>query len=67
MNLEQDTQLIHQENLKCLRTISRNFCIVDRLHGSIKYHSRKHVLLCKGPEKIEVLTWPGAQAAVELI
>ncbi|KNZ52659.1 uncharacterized protein VP01_348g6 [Puccinia sorghi] len=62
MNPKEDTQPKHLGELKCLGTISSNCSIVDRLRGSIKYHSRTHALLWKGPETIDVFTWPGSQA-----
>ena len=62
MNPKKDTQPKHPGDLECLGTISSNCSIVDRLRGSIKYHSRTRALLRKGPETIDVFTWPGAQA-----
>ncbi|KNZ62452.1 uncharacterized protein VP01_1268g6 [Puccinia sorghi] len=47
---------------ECLGTISGNCHIVDGLQQSIKYSSRTCALLQKGIEKINVFTWPGAEA-----
>ena len=59
---EQNTQHKNPIYLECLGTISGNCTMVDGLWKSIKYPSRTQALLQKGPESINIFTWPGAQA-----